>query len=421
MFNRVIATLLVLIMFMMGAMGAYSYILTQRFDDLGQKLIISQQEQAAGIQSVSEDLAAFRDETLDGFNSLQEDFARNEANIAALEVAIDENLDTINSVRNSLRGESTKISNLSTELSRLTLDASSVYRGAVSAVVRITDGENVVGSGFLIDNDGHVMTANHVIEAINDIEVVLADGSIYSAKVTGSSKLSDIAILTLDEAPTVTPLKLADSARVKIGQPVVAIGNPLGVTETITYGIVSQLNEFIEVGEDSETQRVANLIQFDAPVNFGNSGGPIFNARGEVIGMVVARVKAELGDGIYYAISSNKLTRVSADLIELGSFDYPWLGVKVVDLTPQMARDMGLDDINGVLIESVVSGSPAATYGLKKNDIIISMNGQTVRTIAELKSFLGEFGTPGQDITITVLRDGTSLDISVTLGSQLSQ
>lgn len=421
MFNRVIVSLLALIIILIGGMGAYAYLLNQQLDDLDNELRISREEQATGIKDVADKLTVFKDETLDGIDRLGEDLAENReenaAEITSLEEMIDENLATINSVRRALQGD---INDLSGELSKSLLDASDVYEEAVQAVVRITDGERVIGSGFLIDNAGHVMTAYHVIDTLTDIEVVLADGSIYSAVVTGSSRISDIAVLTLDGIPDVTPLKFADSASVAVGQPVVVIGNPFEVSETLTSGIVSQLNRFIEVRGDSQTQWVANLIQFDAAVNFGNSGCPLFNSQGEVIGMVVARVGPELGDGINYAVSSNKLSRVSKALISDGTFDYPWLGIAAIDLTPQAARDRDLSAINGVLIGGVTPDGPAEVSGIEVDDIIISLDGQEIRTVAELSSFLGEFASPDQTVSVVLLRDGASLELSVVIGKRPS-
>ncbi len=421
MFNRVTITLLALIIILIGGMGGYLYILNQRLDDLSEELSISRGEQATGIKDVADKLTVFKDEALDGIDRLGEDLAENKeenaAEIISLGEAIDANLVIINSARSSLQGD---INDLSGELSKSLLDASDVYGEAVQAVVRITDGEKVIGSGFLIDNAGHVMTAQHVIDTLTDIEVVLADGSIYSADVAGSSRISDIAVLTLDGIPDVTPLNFGDSAMVAVGQPVVAIGNPFEISETLTAGIVSQLNRFIEVEGDSQTQWVANLIQFDAAVNFGNSGCPLFNSRGEVIGMVVARIGPELGDGINYAVSSNKLSRVSDALISDGSFDYPWLGVAAIDLTPQAARDRDLSDINGALISVVMPDSPAEAGGIEVDDIITSIDGQEIRTVADLSSFLGEFTSPDQAVSIVLIRDGDILEVTVEIGRRPS-
>lgn len=423
--NRIVVGLLALIIILLGGMGAYSYILNQRLNDLSEEiregLRISQEEQAAGISDVAGKLAVFKDEVLDGIDRLGIDLAENKAENAAeiisLEETIDDNLARISSVRIALQGD---INDLSGELSKSLLNAADVYQEVVRAVVRITDGETVIGSGFLIDNAGHVMTAYHVIDSLTDIEVVMADGSIYSADVAGSNRISDIAVLTLDGIPDVTPLELADSAGVAVGQPVVAIGNPFEISESLTSGIVSQLNRFIEIRGNSQTQWVANLIQFDGAVNFGNSGCPLFNSQGEVIGMVVARIGPELGDGINYAVSSNKLSRVSKALISDGTFEYPWLGIVAIDLTPQAARDRGLSSINGVLVDEVAPGSPAEAEGVEVDDIIISLDGQEIRTLAELSSFLGEFTSPDQAVSIVLMRNGVSLELTVVIGRRSS-
>ncbi|MFC2020577.1 S1C family serine protease [Chloroflexota bacterium] len=309
---------------------------------------------------------------------------------------------------------------MTAELSQSAMNAADVYQEANQAVVRITDGEREIGSGFIIDDEGHVLTAYHVIENLTEIVVVLADESISTATVKGSSRISDVAILTLEDAPAASPLSFANSATISVGQPVVTIGSPFDLTATLTSGIVSQLDRFIEIELDSQTRGVANLIQFDAPVNPGNSGCPLLNSMGEIIGMVIARVRPEDGDGIHYAVSSNKLKRVSDSLINQGSFDYPWLGVEASNLTPQEAKGRGLDTINGVLVSRVVAGGPAASAEVKVNDIIVAIDGEGIGNIDGLTSYLGEHASPGEEATITLMRDGASLELSLTIGKQPS-
>ena len=298
------------------------------------------------------------------------------------------------------------------------INASEVYQKVRQSIVKISNGERTVGSGFILDTQAHIVTAHHVAENHPNIYVILSDGSISPATVTGSCQHSDIAVLTLEDELVVEPLVLADSATVRIGEPVVTIGNPFDLTETLTSGIVSQINRFVEIETNSETHWVANLIQFDAAANFGNSGGPLLNSKGEVIGMVVARVPLDKGDGIYYAVSSNKIRKVAASLIDQGSFDYPWLGVEITNLTPQMAQDRELETTNGVLVKKVFADSPAKTAGIKVDDIIVAIDGTVVREVADLTSYLGEYKSPDEIATLELIRDTTKMELSVEIGKR---
>ena len=298
------------------------------------------------------------------------------------------------------------------------INASEVYQEVRQAIVKISNGERTIGSGFILDDQAHVVTAHHVTENLPNIYIILSDGRISSATIAGSCQHSDVAVLTLEDELAVDPLALADSATVKIGEPVVTIGNPFDLTETLTSGIVSQINRFVEIETDSETRWVANLIQFDAAANFGNSGGPLLNSEGKVIGMVIARVNPDEGDGIYYAVSSNKIRRVAASLIDQGSFDYPWLGVEITNLTPQTAEDRELETTNGVLVKKVFADSPAKTAGIKVDDIIVAIDGMAVRDVADFTSYLGEHKSPDEEATLALIRDTTKMELSVEIGKR---
>lgn len=415
MVNKVIIGILVFLVVLNGGLSMHSYLLSQQINALSEQLTSSQEEQATQIGAVTDELIAFKGESLNKIGILRKELDGTVTKIDILGEEIDGAMTKINVVQNETRGE---IRGLVSELSQSVLNATKIYQEATQAVVRITDGERVIGSGFIIDDEGHVVTAQHVIEDITEIEVILADGSISAATLVGSSRPSDVAILALENAPAAKPLRFADSATLLVGQPVVTIGNPLNLTATLTSGVVSQFNGYLEIEYDSQRRPVANLIQFDAPVNFGNSGCPLLNSRAEVIGMVIARVNPERGDGIYYAVSSNKLKRVTASLINQGFFDYPWLGVDVTDLTPQEAKDRELDTINGVLVNEVLAGGPAETAGIKVDDIIVAIDGQTIRNVADLTSYLGEHKTPGEKATLTLIRGKTKLELPLEIGKR---
>jgi len=298
------------------------------------------------------------------------------------------------------------------------MNASEVYQRVSQATVRVSNGETLIGSGFIFDTDSHVITAHHVIENMSTIYVVLPDGRLSRASVVGSCERSDVAVLTLQDRLVVEPLTLADSALVSIGEPVATIGNPFDMTETLTTGVVSHTGRYINVDYESGTRAVANLIQFYAPANPGNSGCPLVNSAGDVIGLVIARVLAERGDGINYAVSSNKISRVVAALIAHGSYDYPRLGLLITNLTPQMAEMRGLETTSGALVVEVSPDSPAEVAGVKFDDIVISMDGVNIRDVAGTISYLGGHKSPGDTAILGLMRGGARLELSLTVGKQ---
>ncbi len=406
MFNKVMIGISVFLVMVSGGLGAYAYTLSQQIGTLGQALTDYQAEQTARISSITgeltaidSDLADFKTEALDKID------------------AVDEDLGNTRSEIKSVQGEmNDKIASVTSQRSDSVINAVKIYQKVSQASVRITDGGRLVGSGFVFDARGHVVTAYHVVEDLTKIEVVLSDGSVSAAIITGSSRTSDIAVLTLKSIPSIEPLPLADSAALTVGQPVAVIGNPLNLSESLTSGIISQLNRYQGIDYNSLSRRVANLIQFDAAVNSGSSGGPLLNAQGELIGIVIARVKPDQGDGINYAVSSNKLKRVAAAIINQGHFDYPLLGVDIIDLTPGDVQDKGLASINGVLVSGVSPGGPAGTAGIRIDDIIIGMGGKTMKDTSAITCCLGEYKSPDDTATITVLRGKSRLDLSLKVG-----
>ena len=384
-------------MIVVGGLCFYTYTLSQQITYLSEQLAVFQQEQAAQIDTLSEELTTLKTETLIRLGVLESEIGEATTRLDILE---------------------DEISDVTAAFSPSVINANEVYQEVRQAIVRVSNGERTVGSGFILDAQAHVVTAHHVTEDLSNIYVILSDGSISPATVAGSCQFSDIAVLTLEDELAVDPLTLADSAAVKIGEPVVTIGNPFELTETLTSGIVSQINRFVEIETNSGTRWVANLIQFDAAANFGNSGGPLLNSEGEVIGMVTARIKPDEGDGIYYAVSSNKIRRVTASLIDQGSFDYPWLGVEIINLTPQTAEDRELETTNGVLVKKVFADSPAKAAGIKADDIIVAIDGMAVRDVADLTSYLGEHKSPDEEATLELIRDTTKMELSVEIGKR---
>ena len=422
--NKVIIGILVFLVVLSGGLGYHSYTLSQQINSLGEQMTVWQTEQATQIDRLGGELTTLRGEILTRFGDLKGEIDENLIQIGALQDKIGGNLAKIDALKDRIDGTLAKINTLegeirdTTGLSQSVIDANEVYQKVSQATVRISNGERTVGSGFIFDGEAHVLTAHHVVENLAEIYVVLPDGRISTATNTGSCLFSDVAVLTLEDELVVEPLKLADSASVRIGEPAATIGNPFDLTETLTTGIVSQINRYAEIDYDSQTRWVANLIQFDAAVNFGNSGCPLANTEGEVIGMVIARIEPDEGDGIYYAVSSNKIKRVAASLIAQGSFDYPWLGVGIVNLTPQMVQTRDLATANGVLVEKVLAESPAKAAGIKVDDIIVAIDGVALRDVAALTSYLGEYKSPGETATFALIRDATKLELSIEIGKR---
>jgi len=424
--NKILIGILVILIIFSGVLGFYAHTLTKEVNELSEKLV-----------TIQDELTDFREESISRSGALEKDIIGTSARISAMEVEIgsastmigtldgklDSSLTRITALEGDLSSTLTsvgrlddEIKNVTSRITEVTISADTIYQRASQSVVRISNGEQVVGSGFLIDDFAHVLTAYHVVENLTEINAILPDGSFSAATITGACKRSDIAVLILEVPPVAEPLTLADSDSVRIGEPVVAIGNPFDLTETLTSGIVSQTNRLAEIEFSLETRGVGNLVQFDAPVNFGNSGCPLLNSQGDVIGMAIARIDPLDGDGICYAISSNKLKRVTASLIEQGSFDYPWVGISISDITPQLARTRELETINGVWVGLVATEGPGKTAGIEVADIIMAIDGVAIRDVAAFISYLGEHKSPEDMATLTVIRDSVELELSLKVG-----
>lgn len=422
--NKVIIGILVILVVLYSGLGYYSYTLTQQVAWLQGQLNSIRTEQNTRTDNLSTELAIFREDVIAGIGQLKSSIEESQAQISILGNETDENLAKLESleVRDSeiltgmeaLEGEISGIAQSSSPV----LDAAQVYETASQATVGISNGEDVIGSGFIYDNEVHVVTAYHVVESLSPIYVILPDGRVSKATTIGSSLYSDVAVLKLDDELDIEPVTLADSAKIQVGESVAVIGNPFDLEGTITTGIISQVNRQAEIESNVQTRVISNLIQFDAAVNYGNSGGPLLNSAGEVIGLVIARVQPGEGDGIYYAVSSNKVRRVVTAIITRGVFDYPWLGIAISNLTPQIMQTLNLDTTNGVLVREVQVGAPAALAGIQIDDNIIAIDGFVIRNVADLTSYLGEYTSPGETVTITLIRNSVRRDLSLEVGKR---
>lgn len=289
------------------------------------------------------------------------------------------------------------------------------------------------GSGFIWDTEGHIVTNNHVVEDATTVEVHFQDGTILEAEVIGTDPQSDIAVIKVDPIQvTLKPVTLGDSDQVKVGQLAVAIGNPFGQTWTMTRGIVSAVGRVIRSGVSRFS--IPEVIQTDAAINPGNSGGPLLNSRGEVIGMntmIISQSGASAGVG--FAMPSNIIAKVVPALISQGSYAYPWLGITGRDLLPQDVKALNLPVRQGALVLEVAAGSPADKAGLRGServirvqgeelatggDVIIGIDGTPVRGMDQLISYLVRKTQPGQQVTLTLIRDGKEMKVPVTLGKR---
>ncbi|WP_307815966.1 S1C family serine protease [Myceligenerans indicum] len=274
------------------------------------------------------------------------------------------------------------------------------------------------GSGVVIDSAGHVLTNNHVVSGAQQVQVTLADGRLYDAKVVGTDSATDLAVVQLEDAPDdLSPATLGDSDAVAVGDAVMAVGNPLGLANTATTGIVSALNRPVSASSrDGGNVVVTNAVQTDAAVNPGNSGGPLFNSSGEVIGinssiLTLSSSAQQSGSiGLGFAIPSNLASNISKQLIDNGSAQHAFLGVSLSDGT---ATADGVTR-RGAKVENVVSGSPADGAGLKAGDVIVAIGDEPVDGAESLTAFVREHAA-GESVTLTVVRSGETRQVSASL------
>ena len=296
------------------------------------------------------------------------------------------------------------------------------------------------GSGFVYDSLGHIITNFHVIEGAQIIEVRFTSGFMAYGTVVGTDTDSDLAIIKVDApAGELHPLPLGDSDVLKVGQTVVAIGNPFGLDGTMTVGIISALGRTLDAIRETPEGRpftAGDIIQTDAAINPGNSGGPLFNTNGEVIGInraIRTNSTTDTGQpvnsGIGFAISVNIIKRVAPVLIETGKYDYPFLGISSMDsLSLEVVNELGLNTFTGAYVTEVVSGGPADQAGIQPGststgitgllgggDLIVAIDGRDVRTFDELLAYLITNKGPGDTVTLTVLRGSERVDVPITL------
>jgi serine protease Do len=262
------------------------------------------------------------------------------------------------------------------------------------------------GSGFIISKDGYVVTNNHVVEDATEVTVTLANKKEYKAKVIGRDPKTDVAVVKIDPKEPLTAASLGNSDSLRVGDWVMAVGNPFGLSNTVTAGIVSAKNRVIGAGPYDD------FIQTDAPINPGNSGGPLFNLKGEVVGINTAIVPN--GQGIGFAVAVNTAKELLPQLQSKGEVTRGYMGVNIQDVTPELAKGMRLKETKGALVAGVSKGSPAEAAGIKPGDVITGFDGKDVADVSHLPMLVA--ATPvGKSVPVKILRDGSEQTVNVTV------
>ena len=305
----------------------------------------------------------------------------------------------------------------------------------VQVNVRANDGTSKpgnMGSGFVYSDKGYIITNNHVVDDAGKVTVTFLDGESYTAKIIGTDPDLDLAVLKVEVGATyLQPIPMGDSSQLKVGEQITAIGNPFGLSGSMTSGIISQMGRLLP--QDSGYS-IPDVIQTDAAINPGNSGGPLLNMNGEVVGINTA-IQSATGEftGVGFAVPSNTVKKVIPILIEEGVFHHPWMGISGSDVDPDLAKVRELNSSKGFLIATVVEGSPAEDAGLQgitvtkeidgreyalDGDIIVKIDDKVVRKISDILIHLQREKSIGDEMVMTVNRDGTLIEVILVLGER---
>ena len=317
-----------------------------------------------------------------------------------------------------------------------TLSLMEIFEKAEPGVVRVNTIRNQtanetggVGSGFVFDKKGHIITNAHVIEGSTKTVVTFLDGRSYNAEIIGVDEYTDIGVIKVNaDLKLLNPLSLGDSSNLDVGEPIAAIGNPFGLSGSMTSGIVSQMGRLLPSGSGYS---IPDVIQTDAAINPGNSGGPLLNMRGNIVGINTA-IQSTTGEftGVGFAIPSQTVAKIVPTLISEGEYKHPWIGISGRDIDPDTANVLGLKDALGFLIITVVENSPASDAGLIGSDktievdgkeypvggdVIVAVDGMDVRKIDDILVHLQRVKTVGDEMNLEVLRDGRTTNVTVIL------
>ncbi|WP_067957563.1 trypsin-like peptidase domain-containing protein [Nitrosopumilus sp. Nsub] len=317
-----------------------------------------------------------------------------------------------------------------------TLSLTEIFEKAEPGVVRVNTIRNQtmnetggVGSGFVFDKMGHIITNAHVIEGSTKTVVTFLDGRSYNAEIIGMDEYTDIGVIKVNaDLKLLRPLSLGDSSNLNVGEPITAIGNPFGLSGSMSSGIVSQMGRLLPSGSGYS---IPDVIQTDAAINPGNSGGPLLNMRGNIVGINTA-IQSTTGEftGVGFAIPSQTVAKIVPTLISEGEYKHPWIGISGRDIDPDTANVLGLKDALGFLIITVVENSPAEDAGLIGSDktievdgkeypvggdIIVAVDGMDVRKIDDILVHLQRVKTIGDEMNLEILRDGRTTNVTVIL------
>jgi len=308
-----------------------------------------------------------------------------------------------------------------------------IFEKSEESVVQVnvlrSESDGGMGSGFVYSEDGYIITNQHVVRDAQKVTVTFLDGEAYIGDVVGRDRDLDIAVVKVNPSNTyIQPIKIGDSSKLKVGEKIAAIGNPFGLSGSMTSGIVSQIGRLLP---QESGYSIPDVIQTDAAINPGNSGGPLINMKGEVVGINTA-IQSATGEfsGIGFAVPSNTVKKVVPILIEKGEFTHPWMGISGTDVDPELAEVRGLNSSKGFLVVSVIEGSPAEQAGLlgvtetkevngrefaTDGDIITSIDGKTVRKISDILVHLQREKSIGDEMILTVNRNGEVLELTMIL------
>ena len=313
-----------------------------------------------------------------------------------------------------------------------------IFEKSEAGVVRVNvqrgETEDVtggVGSGFVFDKKGHIISNAHVVKDANKVVVTFLDGRSYNADIIGIDEYTDIAVIKVNaDLALLHPLSIGDSSNLKVGEEIAAIGNPFGLSGSMTSGIISQLSRLLPTSSISNYQ-IPDVIQTDAAINPGNSGGPLLNMRGEIVGINTA-IQSITGEftGVGFSIPSQTIAKIVPTLIENGEYKHPWIGIAGRDIDPDMANVLNLKDAVGFLVITVVEDSPAFQAGLIGSektievdgvnypvggDVILAVDGKEVRKIDDILVHLQRAKSVGDEMVLEILRDGRSTNITIIL------
>ena len=308
-----------------------------------------------------------------------------------------------------------------------------IFEKSEESIVQVSvlrgESDGGMGSGFVYSDEGYVITNQHVVQDAEKVMITFLDGEAYIGNVVGSDRDLDIAVVKVQPTNTyLQPIKIGDSSELKVGEKIAAIGNPFGLSGSMTSGIVSQMGRLLP---QESGYSIPDVIQTDAAINPGNSGGPLINMKGEVVGINTA-IQSATGEfsGIGFAVPSNTVKKVVPVLIEKGEFSHPWMGISGTDVDPELAEVRDLKSSKGFLVVSVIEGSPAETAGLLgvtetkeidgrefalDGDIILSIDGETVRKISDILVHLQREKSVGDEMILTVNRNGEMLELTMVL------